>query len=55
MAATRDDEVTPVALTRQVADAAPAGRTTYLEVRGRRHLELFQEPAYREAVLRTLG
>lgn len=55
VAATSDDEVTPVELTRQVADAAPAGRTTYLELKGRKHLELFQEPAYREAVLRTLS
>ncbi|HUR64259.1 MAG TPA: alpha/beta fold hydrolase [Candidatus Thermoplasmatota archaeon] len=55
VAATVDDEVTPVALTRQVARAAPAGRTTYLEVKGRRHLEMFSEPAYREAVLRTLA
>jgi alpha-beta hydrolase superfamily lysophospholipase len=55
VAATVDDEVTPVALSRRVAEAAPAGRTAYLELAGRKHLGLFQDPAYREAVLRTLG
>jgi alpha-beta hydrolase superfamily lysophospholipase len=53
VAASRDDEVTPAALTRQVAKAAPTDRTTYLEVGGP-HLGLFRHPAYREAVLATL-
>lgn len=53
VAASRDDEVTPAALTRHVAQAAPAQRTTYVELHGP-HLGLFRQPAYREAVLATL-
>lgn len=49
-----DDEVTPIALTRQVAAALPAGQTEVLELAGVRHLALFSRPEYREAVLRTL-
>jgi pimeloyl-ACP methyl ester carboxylesterase len=56
VAATRDDDVTPPRLTRQVADAGPADRTTYLEVDGVPHLELFaQSAAYRDAVWSTLA
>ena len=56
VAATRDDEVTRVALSRAVADAAPRERTRYLEVAKLRHLELFQgSREYRQAILETLG
>ena len=54
VAGTRGDEVTPIALTRQVAARLPAARTETLELSGVRHLGLFQRPEYREAVLRTL-
>lgn len=55
VAGTRDDAVTPIGLTRHVAQRAPAGRTTYLEVDGVRHLGLFGRPEYREAVRATLA
>lgn len=54
VAGTADDEVTPIALTRQVAAAAPADRTRYLEMAGPRHLGLFQHADYRTALLQTL-
>ncbi|MEA3137394.1 MAG: hypothetical protein QOC71_1675 [Thermoplasmata archaeon] len=50
-----DDEVTPIGLTREVADRLPADRTTRLELPGVRHLGLFQRAEYRQAVLRTLA
>jgi len=54
-AATRDT-ITPVALTRAVAAAAPQDRTRYLEVTDVDHLGLFAgSSAYRQAVLETLG
>jgi len=52
---TRDDEVTPIALTRAVAAALPRGRTDVLEVEGTPHLGLFQRPDVRAAILRTLA
>lgn len=55
IAATRDDEVTPIALTRAVAAAAPADRATVLELEGVRHLGLFGRPEYRAAILATLA
>jgi alpha-beta hydrolase superfamily lysophospholipase len=53
--ASRDDAVTPVALTRAVAARLPAGRTRVLEVDGARHLGLFQRPDVREAIRETLS
>jgi len=53
--ASRDDEVTPVGLSRRVAQAGPPGRTEYLELRGHPHLGLFRDEAYRAAILRTLA
>jgi len=53
VAATPEDRVTPLPLSRRVADAAPPERTTWLEVRGGAHLELFRSPAYRTALLQT--
>ncbi|HUR62824.1 MAG TPA: alpha/beta fold hydrolase [Candidatus Thermoplasmatota archaeon] len=55
VAASRDDEVTPVRLSRRVADRAPTGRSEYLELEGHPHLGLFRDIRYREAVLRTLA
>lgn len=55
VAASRDDRVTDVALCRRVAQAAPADRTTYLELEGAGHLELFRNERYRQAILETLG
>lgn len=56
IAASRDDRVTPVDLTRRVARAARPERTTYLEIEGAPHLGLFEEsPIYREAILRTIS
>ncbi|MFA5945069.1 MAG: hypothetical protein WC876_11465 [Candidatus Thermoplasmatota archaeon] len=55
IAGTPDDEVTPIALTRQVAERAPVGRTTTLELPGVRHLGLFQRAEYRAAVLQMLA
>lgn len=53
VAASPDDEVTPVALSRQVFDAAgPQAR--WHDVAGAGHLQLFQDAAYRAAVLETL-
>jgi alpha-beta hydrolase superfamily lysophospholipase len=54
VAGTRDDEVTPIALTRDIAARLP-GRASLLELAGVRHLGLFQRPEYREAILRTLA
>lgn len=50
-----DDEVTPIALTRDVAARLPAERTEWFEAAGTRHLGLFQRPDFRQAVLRTLA
>jgi alpha-beta hydrolase superfamily lysophospholipase len=56
VAAATEDRVTPVALSRAVAAAAPPERTTTLELPGLGHLALFREsPRYREAVLAALG
>ena len=55
VAGTPDDDVTPLALTRAVADRLPADRTTMLEVAGAAHLGLFHDPDYRAAVLATLA
>jgi alpha-beta hydrolase superfamily lysophospholipase len=55
VAGTRDDEVTPIALTREVADRLPTDRTTVLEMSGVGHLGLFQRPEYRQAILDTLA
>lgn len=55
VAGSADDDVTPIGLTRAVADRLPADRTEVLEVEGTRHLGLFQRPEYREAILRTLA
>lgn len=54
VAGTREDEVTAIELTRKVAAAAPTDRTEYLELDGCKHLELFRDPRYRQAVLATL-
>ena len=48
------DEVTPPALTRRVADAAPVDRTRVLQVDAP-HLQLFENADYRRAILDTLG
>jgi hypothetical protein len=50
-----DDEVTPIGLTREVADRLARDRTERFEASGVRHLGLFQRADYREAVLRTLA
>ena len=55
VAGVTDDEVTPIALTREMARRAPQGRTRYLELAGVRHLGLFGHPDYRAAVLATLA
>ena len=56
IAATSDDAVTPVHLTRAVAAGAPPERTTYLEVDGAAHLEILaSSEKYRGAVLATLA
>jgi alpha-beta hydrolase superfamily lysophospholipase len=55
VAASVDDDVTPVALSRRVARSAPTGRSTYLELAGHKHLALFGDPRYRAAILRTLA
>jgi alpha-beta hydrolase superfamily lysophospholipase len=55
VAGTRDDEVTPIRLTRDVAARLPADRTASLELEGVAHLGLFQRPEYREAVLSILA
>lgn len=53
VAATPHDEVTPIALSRRVHDAAPAAARRWLEVPAAGHLELFQEATYRAALLAT--
>jgi hypothetical protein len=55
VAGTVDDEVTPIALTREVADRLPPERTTRFEAAGVRHLGLFSRPEYRQAILQTLA
>lgn len=51
-----EDEVTPPALSHQVAQAAPPQRARTLEIPRARHLEPFAtSPEYRAAVLETLG
>ncbi|HET6399700.1 MAG TPA: hypothetical protein VFH47_09130, partial [Candidatus Thermoplasmatota archaeon] len=56
VAASKADEVTPAALSRRVAQAAPAGRSRYLELGSGAHLSFFRESAaYRDAVLATLA
>lgn len=52
--ASRDDAVTPIALTRAVAARLPAGRTRVVEVEGVPHLGLFQRPEVRAAIRETL-
>jgi alpha-beta hydrolase superfamily lysophospholipase len=54
IAAATHDPVTPAALTRLVAAGAPRG-TRFLELPRRDHLHLFEEPAYREAILEVMG
>jgi alpha-beta hydrolase superfamily lysophospholipase len=49
------DEVTPIALTREMAARAPPDRTRFLELAGVRHLGLFGHPDYRAAILDTLS
>lgn len=53
VAASSDDDVTPVGLSRAVFERAPA-QARWLEVPGAAHLGLFAHPAYREAILDTL-
>lgn len=53
--ASRDDLVTPFRLSQQVAHHAPEGRSTFLPLAGVEHLKMFASPAYREALLETLG
>jgi alpha-beta hydrolase superfamily lysophospholipase len=52
IAATRDDSVTPIELTRKVAAAAPPHK--FVEYSGVDHLGLFTLPKHREAVLSFL-
>lgn len=52
--ASRDDQITPVHLSRQVAEAGPSDRTSYLETVGLPHLGLFADAAYRAALLAHL-
>lgn len=47
------DQVTPVALSRAVLHALPP-HARYLEAAHAEHLQLFHDPAYRDAVLATL-
>lgn len=54
IAATKDDAVTPVNLTREVARRAPPG-TQYLEITGQPHLHLFADATYRKAILAHLA
>ena len=49
------DAVTPPALSRQVARAAPPERTTEVEIKGAPHLEFLATREYREALLRHFG
>ena len=49
------DDVTPPALSEAVARAAPADRTRVLRLKDARHLALFEDEAYRQAVLETLA
>jgi pimeloyl-ACP methyl ester carboxylesterase len=53
--ASRDDAVTPAALSRAVAARLPADRTRLLEVGGAPHLGLFQRPEVRAAIRETLA
>lgn len=53
VAASPQDDVTPIALSRAVFEAAPP-RARWLEVPGVPHLGLFADEAYRSAVLQTL-
>lgn len=53
VAATPQDKVTPMALSRRVHDAAPAAARRWLEVPAAGHLELFQDASYRAALLET--
>lgn len=54
VAASPDDDVTPMPLSRVVFDAAPA-HARWLEVAGVEHLGLFADEGYRAAVLETLA
>ncbi|HUR67750.1 MAG TPA: alpha/beta fold hydrolase [Candidatus Thermoplasmatota archaeon] len=54
IASSTRDEVTPPALTKRVADAAPADRTRVHELDAP-HLGFLQDPNYREAMLATLA
>lgn len=53
IAASPDDDVTPIGLSRAVAEHAPA-RARWIEVPGVPHLGLFGDAGYRDAVLATL-
>jgi uncharacterized protein len=53
VAASPDDDVTPIHLSRAVFDEAPA-RTRWVPIAGAKHLGLFADQRYREAVLATL-
>ncbi len=56
VAAPTNDAITPVHLSRVIAEASPAARTQYLELPDIAHLAPFTESAeYRRAVLATLG
>ena len=55
LAYAEEDDVTPAALSREVADAAPRGRTVVLPLAGVPHLGLIDAPEYREALLKHLG